>query len=225
MAELRKVDLKCAWCGKYFEGTYGVPQKYHTMKCAEEAEFWQKTDRQKRLRGEKSLHGQKVVSDGKPLNTEQKRTPTPPPIEKSAESMPEPHIEKMPSLTTKNESKGPEKTVNTLTEKPESNTPKTESNALQTFVPPASSATLPEVLSEQFLTSEAEKYHMTSLLDSSATALHLQMQGMFKNYPEPQEGIRTYEPEKVQTSVMCAREIVNILRLKLDIVKIYKGVK
>lgn len=220
-----KVELKCKWCGKYFEGIYNVPQKYCEMKCAKEDEFWQQKDQRNRLNGGGFVQEKSVVKNTKTQPFESSAKPTTSPIEKKESYMQENPIEKTVNYSTKNEPKGPEKTVNTQTENNAKITQKIESSDSKELVKTESKETLPEVLSELFLSTQAEKYHMTSLLDSSANALHSQMQGMFANYPDQKDNIRTYEPEKVQTSVMCAREIVNILRLKLDIVKVYKGVK
>ena len=60
-----------------------------------------------------------------------------------------------------------------------------------------------------------------SLIDSTALGLHSYMRGMFKDEPDP--GIKHYEVDKVQTAVVCAREINALIKTKLQAIKDYKN--
>jgi len=58
-----------------------------------------------------------------------------------------------------------------------------------------------------------------ALIDSTGSALHSYMRGMFANQPAPE--IRTLDVEKVQTAALMARSINELMRTKLEIIKTY----
>lgn len=57
-----------------------------------------------------------------------------------------------------------------------------------------------------------------NLLDSTAEHLYGLMRGLHANQPEPE--IKTYDPDRVNAACNCAKNIREIMKLKLDAIKV-----
>lgn len=56
--------------------------------------------------------------------------------------------------------------------------------------------------------------------DDAMSELSLRMRGMFQN--DPDQAVKTYEPDKVHTAAMCARTIADVIRAKTEAMKLLK---
>lgn len=70
---------------------------------------------------------------------------------------------------------------------------------------------------------ELVKSPSMSLLDDSANHLYALMKGLHANAPEPET--RAYDPDRVRAACLCASEIHKLMRLKLDAIRLAKGIK
>lgn len=115
----------------------------------------------------------------------------------------------------KKESNG-EKTIGPNSEKTKKNaiTP-TSSLAGIRFI---EEETLPLNFTEPFGDLSEGKYHKENLIDASAKHLYALMRGL--QHDKPDHDIRRPDPHIVETSVKCASEIRNLLKLKLDVLKL-----
>lgn len=59
-----------------------------------------------------------------------------------------------------------------------------------------------------------------SYCDDAMSALLGRMKGMYANSPEPE--VRTYDPDKVTTTALCARTIAELIKAKTDAMRLLK---
>lgn len=82
---------------------------------------------------------------------------------------------------------------------------------------PAISETQAEAYSENSKNLNEEIYRSINLLSRSEQELFDSMKGLRAHQPETT--IRLYDPERVQTAVMCGRQIVDSMKAKLELIK------
>lgn len=82
--------------------------------------------------------------------------------------------------------------------------------------------TLPEDSTPQYMSSEMVRSPSMNLIDDSAKHLYSLMKGLTHNYPPDKLEIQAYQPVTVQTAVDCAKEIRNLMFLKLETMKFQK---
>lgn len=81
----------------------------------------------------------------------------------------------------------------------------------------------PEVSTPQSRNALLVESPSMSLLDSTAQHLHGLMKGLTANEPDP--SLKRYDPETVQAACSCAKNIREIMKLKLDAIKVQKSLK
>lgn len=100
----------------------------------------------------------------------------------------------------------------------ESGMQKTESESLKKSESDESGETLPTVSTEQSLQLNREKLLSTSLVDDSMNHLHGLMKGVIRVPKE--DAVMLLDPERVKTAVMCAAEIRNLMKIKVEAAKL-----
>jgi hypothetical protein len=80
----------------------------------------------------------------------------------------------------------------------------------------ADSSNLPELLKEGVLAT-------MNIADDSMKELLLRTRGLFANAPEPE--IRRLDPETVQTAALCGRTIAEIMKAKIEAMRLLKNEK
>jgi len=70
--------------------------------------------------------------------------------------------------------------------------------------------------------SSRETLHGMNLIDSTAKDLHSYMQSMFVNQPE--KAVRTFDPDKIHAAVNVGRAINELMRTKLEAIKLYNNI-
>lgn len=59
-----------------------------------------------------------------------------------------------------------------------------------------------------------------NIADDSMKELLLRTKGMFTNTPDPE--IKRYDPERLQTAALCGRSIAEIMKVKVDALRLLK---
>lgn len=224
--QITMVERECFGCGMKFKVNLQSKQTHHSRFCQDtQGDLW-KREHKKDLKKEELKTVSVNVSSGPQVqNSERKNVLKDLNERTESPSKPAPDTTETQKPQMQNVQKEPEKMQN----EPLNTNEKTMLPTVTSDGPPSEQDVSVEIqpmgLNGQLLTSLQEKFHMTSLLDSSASELHRHMKGMFANVPTPEEGIRTYDSDKVQTACLCAKQIADLLRLKLDIVKAHHGLK
>lgn len=79
-----------------------------------------------------------------------------------------------------------------------------------------------EELQENSINLGQEVSHSISSLNASGKELFSLMRGLRSDLPET--AVRLYEPDRVQTAVACAHQIVNTMKMKLELLKFHREV-
>jgi len=114
---------------------------------------------------------------------------------------------------------------NSMIEIPKKSEPDSESGTLETksnSLPKSESVEIVEIPSEglqgRSMPSLEAISHTISSIDTSVIDLRNYMRGMFANQPEPT--IMKYDVDRVQTAVVCAKTMRELMQTKLEAIKL-----
>lgn len=99
----------------------------------------------------------------------------------------------------------------------------TKTASTKSYTPVKADVIPPEDSTPQSKTALLVESPSMSLLDSTAQHLHGLMKGLTANEPDP--SLKRYDPETVQAACSCAKNIREIMKLKLDAIKVQKSFK
>jgi hypothetical protein len=244
MEPIQLQTRKCVVCAKSFRVMTTSKQATCSGPCLAESEgrpegkgVWQKLNQAsyEELQANRKQFDLRKASNeekSKPVNATESVTPiqnsapknvsaeksTPPLILTPKNAEPEKIIEKTRSNDLQTAKSGPTKTKNASWKPKGSITPKTKTASKPASTKIVKSVTLPSVLSPPSETFVLVESPSMSLLDSTANHLHGLMKGLTANQPEAE--IRKYDPEIVNAACNCAKNIREIMKLKLDALKV-----
>ncbi len=174
LMEIKMEDRNCDGCGISFKVMVGSMQTFHSNFCATGGAIWKK-DQLKALKNAEFETNLRSESSGGFPNSEQKKQPIENEIVKDTQNFHEPDTMQTQKPLIKSEQKEGEKMSNEKENSSVSGTLETRNGPGQQLEKVESKETQPTGLTQLLISSDEEKYHMTSLIDSSANELHSQM--------------------------------------------------
>lgn len=237
--EFKMEKRKCINCGLSFTVLETSTQKYHSAECAKISEGtggggWksignqaQKAEALKRQKEE----GLRLVRDIEPnekiqtLSNKKKRDSesTTKELSRNKEKAPENTTIKIETEKLSNVSSGV-KTIKNVNSKPKENImQKTKKDLMKSSSQENIEEIQPEVCTQQRESSPMVQSASMHLLDSTAEHLHSLMKGLTANSPDP--ATRAYSTDVVGAACNCAKNIREIMKLKLEAIKVQKELK
>lgn len=211
--------MKCMNCEKHLL----KPDSPWCEKCQKEMNEW--VDQPNQSSAESSIQKTKKIDftqkiQNIELESTQKQSPTISRIEKSDLKKTEPDTTQTKKNETNSEPNGLETIRSANLNTNEITTTKTKSNFTESSMLPEIVGTQLEVFTENSDSLKKEVSRSINLLNQSENELFSSMKGLRSSQPDPI--IRLYEPERVQTAVLCGRQIVESMKTKLEMLKFFK---
>jgi len=160
----------------------------------------------------------------KPMPQENVTTkPSTPPTQKLSEHKSEPAMKETKKKKPKENDSTELKTKSESFSTNENTMNETKTTSTKSSTPVNAVVIPPEDSTPQSKTALLVESPSMSLLDSTAQHLHGLMKGLTANEPDP--SLKRYDPETVQAACSCAKNIREIMKLKLDAIKVQKSLK
>lgn len=189
----------CLHCGMPFRVSVNSGQQYDSAYCMEKGVLCEKRQARKKAT---TPNDTKPILNSKQKKSKEQRNPT---VKTRKEEMPlsQNGPEKIKKHSTKKEEK--------ITKSTETESEKRKTNGKGELI--LSTDSTPQSQNAEMVTCQS-----MNLLDDTARHLYGLMRGLTTNDPEPH--IRHYDPQKVNSACLCAKNIYSIMRLKLDAIKL-----
>lgn len=215
----------CKMCGEAYNDKLNLSP--WCKKCNEEMDSWADPKSQSQSESSiqeksKNVSGEKIQS-GELKNKLSGESDTPKTLNATKRKA-EPDTQKTRSETMPDEQNGAKKTESDSLQVNEVTTQQTRKDLEKLSMLPVERETQSlEVYTPSLIDLKKEVSQSINLLNQSEAELFESMKGLRSSQPDT--AIKLYDPERVQTAVLCGRSIVDSMKTKLEILKFAKELK
>lgn len=215
----------CKVCGNYFKAMVGSSQKFCNILCANEStktaahrNQLKKGRNTKEKRSAKDIRATTsfVFNTWQNKNQDAIRT-----LQKQGKKI-EPVTIETETLKLNDGSSGVKITVNNNDKLIGNGMQETKNEIVKQSMPQEKDASRGEVSINANSTIETDVSPSMNLLDNTATHLYDLMKGLSQNQPET--SIKLFDVERVHAAANCAKNIREIMKLKLEVIKVKHGI-